>query len=146
MFGNLNSNVLSLQTVPSRLYIACKQSTLGTTSTPPVSPNIYGAPMTSAAYNETCACINSVSLTFNNSSGLLSNATPHDLYYISKKNGLKMSFAQWTANSYQTNTYAPSSIPLVNNMSYGSVLCIDPSCDLSLPPTLSAGVNGMKMP
>jgi hypothetical protein len=118
----ISSPVLSLQTVPNRFYVFCKQNTAGQTLT---NTYPYGTAYNSCAYNETCACIQDINITFNNVSGILSSATIQDLYYLSKKNGLKLSFPEFTGNSFSGNSaaiYTPSKIPLMYNCSYGSVI------------------------
>lgn len=137
----ISSNVISLQTIFQRLYIFAKTSKASVVSG--IQPNIYGSPYTDSAYNETCGLLKSVSITFNNASGLLSTATPQDLYHISKKNGLKTSFPHWTAGLYTNNNYRDNpDTSLVYAQGCGSVLCVE-STDLSIPPQLSAGCNGV---
>lgn len=77
--------------------------------------------------------IKSVSINFSNTSGLLSSATPQDLYRISVENGS-------TQNWYEFNGEAMNGVNSVNTM--GSLLVLNPAKNLSLPSTLSCGSIG----
>lgn len=74
--------------------------------------------------------INSISLQYLNVSGQFSSATINDLYNMSVKNGLKMSFQEFSGS---TNSYF-GDVPLC-----GSVIRID-SSDLALGSNLASGV------
>ena len=67
--------------------------------------------------------INSVNVLWNNQSGLLSNADSSQLYEISVRNGLNMSYTQWSEKR-------------------GSVLCINFGGDLALLDNQAPGVVG----
>lgn len=67
--------------------------------------------------------ITGISLNWNNLSGQLGNADSSDLYEISRRNGLEMSYSQW--RKY-----------------IGSVLCLDFSCDVGLHNNEAPGVLG----
>jgi hypothetical protein len=147
----ITSNVLSLQVIPSRFYIMAKQSIAGTTSTAFVpgsttlNYSLYGAAYTSCAYNETCACIQNLSILFNNSSGLLSTCQVHDIYSLSKKNGLKTSFPHYTAGQFSNNSFGQicNPTPLVFKQGCGSTVCVS-SYDLSMNSAIYAeGVQGV---
>jgi len=114
--GDVNNNTglaqrpmsnIQLNSIPKRLYIFARIRNADQTFN------------TSDAY----ARIDRISVNFNNRSGLLSSATSFDLWQMSVRNGLKMSYPQW----YQYT---------------GSVLCLDPSKDLSLSPLEANGLLG----
>lgn len=89
--------------------------------------------------------ITSVSVNFNNASGLLSSATQHQLYEMSRDNGVQQSWLEWSGrvNSYTSANDAPAmDINNLFRLSAGSVLAINPSKDLSLPSYLSNGSIG----
>jgi hypothetical protein len=69
------------------------------------------------------ANITNINITFANKSGILGSATQYDLYNISRRNGIKMSWVQW--KSY-----------------VGSVLCLDVARDLGLDPLQAPGLAG----
>jgi hypothetical protein len=90
--------------------------------------------------------VDNVSITFNNKSGILSNATQQQLFQISKKNGSGQNFSEfqgYALNPYTgTNSYttAPTinsgGIPSVGYGAYvptvGSLLVFNPSYDFGL--------------
>jgi len=89
--------------------------------------------------------ITSVSVNFNNASGLLSSATQQQLYEMSRDNGVQQSWLEWSGrvNSYTSaNDAAVMDINNLFRLSAGSVLAINPSKDLSLPSYLSNGSIG----
>jgi hypothetical protein len=93
----MSSGTIELQNIPSKVFIYVRQRDSDLTY------------LTS----DTFARINSISLTFNNRSSLLSNADSHTLYQMSRENGLDSSYNSW--RNYQ-----------------GSVLCLDIVKDLGL--------------
>jgi hypothetical protein len=92
--------------------------------------------------------INSVSINFNNASGLLSSATKQDLWRLSRANGSQQSWYEFNgkAGEYRsaadlgaTNAAVLESYTINTT---GSLLVINPSRDLSLPAYLSNGSLG----
>lgn len=90
--------------------------------------------------------ITSVSVNFNNASGLLSSASQHQLYEMSRDNGVQQSWLEWSGrvNSYTSANDAPAltDVNVLSRLSAGSVLAINPAKDLSLPAYLSNGSIG----
>lgn len=90
--------------------------------------------------------INSISINFNNSSGLLSSATQYQLWEMSRDNGVQQSWFEWSgrANSYFStlDTTALTAVDDMMRLTAGSVLVINPAKDLSLPVYLSNGSIG----
>jgi len=88
--------------------------------------------------------INSISVNFNNSSGLLSTASKYELWRISRRNGCQLSWQEWCGQvsfSQQRQVLDPSAEPsLISTV--GSVLVLNPAYDLSLPSYLSNGSLG----
>ncbi len=113
----ITSNSLQLSTIPKRMYIFARRanSTLTVNST------------------DTFMRIENVSLSFGNRSGLLSSATPFQLYTMSANNGCDLSFQDWYG-SYGTNSNRAVS-------GVGSVLSIDSSISLGLDPISAAGTQ-----
>jgi hypothetical protein len=73
--------------------------------------------------SDTFARINNANLNWNGTVGLLSSATPRQLYQISRKNGVDMSWDAWS-------------------FYVGSILSIDLATDVGLGPTIAPGMNG----
>ena len=93
--------------------------------------------------------IKSVSVNFNNASGLLSGATQQQLYNMSSANGVQQSWQEWSGkSSYFTPTIGTTALTtatldtVMSKLNAGSVLAINPSRDLSLPSYLSNGSLG----
>lgn len=92
--------------------------------------------------------INSVSINFNNASGLLSSATKNDLWRMSRNNGCQQSWYEFSgkASKYSTvadvNTTDANRLIAYTTATTGSLLLINPSRDLSLPAYLSNGSLG----
>lgn len=74
---NVSTNTLQLNSVPDMLFIYVR----------PVGKTVYEP--------DVFAVINSVSINFNNNSGLLSSADSFELYKMSKKNGLVSTYDEW---------------------------------------------------
>lgn len=90
--------------------------------------------------------IKSISINFNNASGLLSSATQQQLWEMSRDNGVQQSWFEWSgrANSYIStlDNTAITDVADLMRLTAGSVLVINPAKDLSLPPNLSNGCIG----
>jgi hypothetical protein len=83
--------------------------------------------------------INSISVNLNNTSGLLSSATPQDLWRISVNNHSTQSWAEFSGQvSVANNNTGLGSIVSTT----GSLLILSPAYDLSLPDYLSCGSIG----
>jgi hypothetical protein len=84
--------------------------------------------------------INSITVNLNNQSGLLSTAQPEDLWRMSSKNGVSQSWREFSGQAYDNNANGQGvggNLPTT-----GSLLCICPAYDLSLPDFLSGGCLG----
>jgi len=92
-----------------------------------------------------CTSIDSVNITFNNQSGLLSSCSQIDLWRISAKNGYQGSFPEWKGVANRK-----AELDAVGNVAIGdvlmplsgSILVLDPARDLSLPSFLTNGSLG----
>lgn len=104
-FSGVSGNV-TFPAVPSRVYCYMRQQ------------NQDRSYLTS----DTFAAIDSISIIWNNRSGLLASANSSDLYNISAQNGLQMSWPQW-------NNYC------------GGVLCLEFGKDIPLPADLTVGMQ-----
>jgi hypothetical protein len=84
--------------------------------------------------------IKSISINFNNCSGLLSTSSMFDLWKLSVANGCKMNWYEWSG-------YVNTQNSVVNDMkktisTVGSLLILNPARDLSLPSFLAPGSQG----
>jgi hypothetical protein len=87
--------------------------------------------------------INSISVSFNNVSGLLSAAQPQDLYKMSVMNGSNQSWAEFVgyANTTELNGVTTTGFSTIVATG-GSLLVIDPAKNFNLPDFLSNGSLG----
>ena len=109
---DVNTNTIELVSVPRRLYFFARIEDKFLDIT---RPDSYFS-------------IEGISLTLENQSGLLSNATQQDLYRMSVENGCNMSWAEWSGQKTNFNLSG-------NPDEYygaGSVLCIELGKDVGL--------------
>lgn len=106
----ITSNSIQLSTIPKRMYIFARRanSTMTVNST------------------DTFLRLENISLSFGNRSGLLSSATPMQLYNMSINNGCDLSYADWYGS------YGSNSNRIVSGV--GSVLSLDPGINIGLSP------------
>lgn len=118
-FDNFASQNIQLGSIPRRLYIYARRSNLTRT---------YET-------TDTFAVITNVNITWDTRSGLLSSASTKDLYDMSTKNGLQMSWEQFigasTINSDSTRI-----------TTCGNIICIDFGEDIGLPLEQAPGMAG----
>lgn len=109
----ISSNNIQLKSIPRKIYVFARRQ------------NSDESFLTTDTYFS----IESVNVNWNNESGLLSSATKQDLYNISKKNGVNLSWSQWAGNyGFVGNTPANTQqIGLV-----GGVLCLEMGTDIAL--------------
>tara|TARA_R110000868_G_scaffold56100_4_gene173979 strand:+ start:5653 stop:7512 length:1860 start_codon:yes stop_codon:yes gene_type:complete len=134
----LASNTITLPNIPDLLMIYVKPAT-------PDATLFTTAPYTSGptTWNSTIADfvlpIQSISLNFDNFSGLLSNATQYQLYKMSVANGLNMSFAEWSGETRELSANATAS-PYVGTA--GGPLVLRPGRDFALQAGQAPGLVG----
>jgi hypothetical protein len=84
--------------------------------------------------------INQISINLNNQSGLLSSATPQDLWRMSINNNSNQS---WLGFSGKANSNSVNGLPVTGGVATtGSMLVLNPAKDLSLPDYLSCSSIG----
>jgi len=100
--------------------------------------------MSSQNWNDTASfcSISKVTINFNNASGLLSSASPTQLFELSKKNNSNQTYYEWNGKASQLYTPASATNTVTNGYvktipTTGSVLVVSAS-DLSLPMWASA--------
>jgi hypothetical protein len=114
-------NTIQLNQVPRKVYIWSAQSdSFYSSSSAP-----FGSYLTDA-FSE----LLSLSITFNNLTGILSSATEQDLYNMTVKNGVHLSWPQWQGTVGSGTTVAT-----------GSILCLDFAENIGLPEDLAPGVS-----
>ena len=122
----LSSNSISLAVVPDLFLIYVKM---------PISK--MKACSTNAYFT-----IQSINVYYNNKAGILSNMNTMDLYRISVKNGLKMSYLDWSGNAAIATTVnctdAAAANTNMNVPTLGSLLVLS-ATDLGLPDMLAPG-------
>lgn len=119
---SITSNSMTLNSIPRRMYVFVRKNNNDLTYNDPDC--FYG--------------ITGITVNWNNQSGLLTTATPQDLYKISVKNGCELSWTQWSGGP--TYTYIGGT-----NTAYGtkgSVLCLEFGSDIGLKPDEAPGVKG----
>lgn len=115
------SSSIQLQTIPKRLYISVNQITSNRNYTS--SDAFFG--------------ITNVSVNWNNQSGQLASASQQNLYEISVKNGLQMTWSQFSGISNTWIGNANTAFGLV-----GSVVCLEMGTDIPLPVDMAPGQSG----
>jgi hypothetical protein len=85
--------------------------------------------------------IKTATFNLNNMSGLLSTATPQDLWKISSKNGSNQSWLEFNGRAWVNADPAEDTITGTNIATTGSLLVVSPT-DLSLPSYLAPGSLG----
>ena len=135
----IESNNIQLNSIPRRVYIYARKRNADLTFTD----------------TDTFFALNSVSIQYNNQSGLLSSATAQDLYNISKRNGVNLSWAEYSGGAYSTAiitappTISNQGVPVTFNSLgtqgaiptglVGSVLCLDLGIDIGLDSLHASG-------
>lgn len=105
--SQVQSNNIQLHSIPNRIYLFARRRNADRT----------------AFTTDTFAGINSISVNWNNQSGLLSSAKQEDLYALSMDNGLQMSWTQFSRN-------------------VGSMICLVMGKDICLEPNECPGMLG----
>lgn len=86
--------------------------------------------------------IKSISINFSNTSGLLSSASPEDLYRMSLHNGSNQSWNQFRGLANKLIVPAAGITGVSNMSTNGAVLVLSPPYDMSLPDYLTSGSIG----
>lgn len=119
--GSITSNTIQINQIPDLFLIYAR------------IPMSQQTPLTSASF----FTINNVSVNFNNASGLLASFTADQLWSISTKAGLNMSYNEWSGEQVVNTTNGKGSIVSTT----GSILVLNPT-NLSLPNYLAPGSLG----
>jgi len=120
----VTTQTLSLNTVPDWIVLAVQPDAKYRASSVALNQGTWYFPIVS------------VNISWSNVTGLLSNLTQQQLYQISKCNGLKMPWAQWSGQA-QTS----SSSGVANDVAWltGGPLLLRPGVDITLPAGVASG-------
>lgn len=122
--ANLVSNNIQLQQIPGKIYIYARRQDADLQAA-----NGY-------TFADGFASIQNVSVNFNNVSGILASASQTDLWRMSKRNGVNLSWGDWVGNG-------PISVAdSISSIGVGSIVCMKVSQDFGLPSDLAPGVYG----
>jgi hypothetical protein len=144
--NNIVSNSIQLSQLPDYFIIAVRPSRTSTGGG--VFNNSSGCAQVNAPH---FLAIRSISVNLNNTSGLLSSATPQDLYRISVKNHSKQTWSQFNGHAIvgagqrgidTAVSIIPARLGFKDVPTTGSILVLNPAMDLSLPDYLSSGSLG----
>lgn len=117
----IQSNNIQLQSIPRRIFLYVRRTNANLT----------------ISTTDTFFAIDSISVNWNNQSGLLSSASAQDLYNISKSNGLSMDWTQYYGftydHGYGVNDYFGT---------VGSVICLEMGKDIGLGSSQCPGQLG----
>ncbi len=109
--SQVSSSNIQLNSIPRKLYIFARKQNSDLTFLD----------------TDTFLGITQISVNWNNRSGLLSAASQQDLYNISRKNGVNLSWQQWSGGPFPT-MYGASQL----YGSVGSMLCLEFGTDIGL--------------
>jgi hypothetical protein len=122
----VNSQNLQLNSIPRMIYVYGRRN----------NNSLYSA--IGSTYTDTYLGIESISLTFSNYSGLLSSASKHQLFLMSQKNGIGMSWNQWSGElQYPSSGFSGTQYGTI-----GSILAIEMATDIGLPSNSAPGLQG----
>ncbi len=128
--ATITSNVIQFASVPLKLYIFARRS----------DQDILSTVAKTVGSTDTFAVINNISVSFNNIAGLLSQASPMQLYQMSLQNGLSMSWDEFCGYTQVVNSTSGQPTKIIGTA--GSMLVIDPAKDFGLESTLADGSLG----
>lgn len=119
----LQSNNIQLKSIPRKIYFFARRQNSDESMT--TTDTYFG--------------IKNISVNWNNESGLLSSATQQDLYNISKKNGVNLSWSQW-AGDYSFVGQTPANTSKIGLV--GSIICLEMGTDIALREDECPGMLG----
>jgi len=105
---NFTSSIVSPNCIPDKVYLLVR----------PAITDVVGA----ASINDFRYPITNVNITWNTQSGLLATATQQELYYMSKRAGLKMDWMSFNGKAGGSGTAALGATPTLLS---GGIVCLD---------------------
>ena len=126
--NDLQSQVIQFSSIPRKLYIFAKQS----------NTIINNSVQNQVKYTDTFLKITKININWDNIDGVLSGASPNNLYELSVANGMKMPFVEWNGLSYDCGQNVGST-PVTLGLSAGPV-CLELGKDLGLRDNQAEGM------
>lgn len=127
---DLKSNVIQLNSIPRKMYVFARRSDLETNSS--ISNQI--------TTTDTFFKINSINISWDNTDGILSGATPPQLYQFGVRNGLDMSFVEWNGVTNALTAVNGQQTRVIGLT--GGILCLEPGVDFGLRSNQAEGMLG----
>lgn len=122
----IQSNNIQLASIPRRIYIYAR----------PSNSYYYSTPSATDCYYQ----IDNLSIQFENYTGLFANATPFQLYEMSKKNHCNMSWSEWSGQDlYKSGGEWPENDP--HFAGPGSIICVEFASDIGLDNNEAPGLG-----
>jgi len=143
--GQVTSNTYQLNQIPSRVILFVKESEASIYGGPPAPINAKdyrSATDTQTSIPDAYAAIESINVNYNNQASILSSASQVQLFGISSRNGVDLTFQEFQG---QSNAYGRNNIwtgdetqklPLC-----GSIICLDMAKDVPADPTALPGTS-----
>lgn len=125
--AQLQSNNVQLSSIPRRIYIYARPSN-----------NYY---YTSPSATDCYYAIENLSIQFENYSGLFANATPYQLYQMTRKNHCNLSWSEWSGQGLYNvggNDWDENTDQFAGP---GSILCVEFASDIGLDDDEAPGLG-----
>lgn len=126
--AELPSQLIQFNSIPRKLYVFAKQS----------NTIINQSLANTLNFPDVFLRIDKINISWDNIDGVLSGASPHNLWELSVENGLKMPWTEW--RGYTPNFGTTSPAPAVRVGLSGGPLCIELGKDLGLRDNQCEGV------
>lgn len=124
------TNSIVLNSIPRKMYLFARESFTQ------INANLQN----SITSTDTFMRINGISISWDNIEGILSGASPENLYNLSVLNGLNMSWTEW--NGLTQRLTATSGDPTKYIGTTGSVICLEFGKDIGLRDDQAEGMVG----
>lgn len=121
------SNIIQLDSIPRKLYCYMKQS----------NSVIYNSLRNQISTPDVFLQINSINITWNNNQGVLSGASPMNLYDFSVQNGYNKSWTEFNGITQRLNGVVGQNTQVIGLE--GGIVCIELSKDIGLHDNESEG-------
>lgn len=128
--ATFKSNIIQLDSIPRKIYCFMKQS----------NSLIYQSLSNMIVQPDVFLQINNLNVTWNNNQGLLSGASPQNLYDFSKQNGYNKTWTEFNGIT-QTLNGAVGNLTKVIGLE-GGIVCLEMAKDIGLRDNESEGVLG----
>lgn len=123
----LQSNNIQLASIPRRIYIYAR----------PANSYYYSNPGVTDCYYS----IENLSIQFENYTGLFANATPYQLYEMTRKNHCNMSWSEWSGQGLYFDSGLPWNHLSPQFSGPGSIICVEFASDIGLDTNEAPGLG-----